>query len=207
MNKYARPLSSSSGLTLLEMLVVLIITSLVAALLMQGFASVLDMRGRLLAHLEYQDRTVHSNRWFRQSVRGLVAELPDHAQRVFNGTPQSFRGTSVAGPDQRSGITQLIEWRIEKGETGLELIYLGEFGHRFTALQLEEGKGSFFYLDGEGKWHSEWPPQRLNAVAPQLPRAVRLQGHYRNEILLWLAAVPAQAEPRRALLPLDQLGL
>ncbi len=207
MNKYAPPRSSSNGLTLLEMLVVLIITSLVAALLMQGFASILDMRGRLLAHLEYQDRIVHSNRWFRQSVRGLVAELPDHAHRVFHGTSENFRGTSVAGPDQRSGITQLIEWRIEKEESGAALIYLGEFGHRFTALKLEEGKASFFYLDAEGTWHSAWPPQQLRAATPQLPRAVRLQARYGNEVLLWLAAVPAHPEPRRALLPLDQLGL
>lgn len=206
MNKYARPLFSSSGLTLLEMLVVLIITSLVAALLMQAFASMLSMRGRLLTHVEYQDRAARSSRWFRQSVHGLVAELPDHQQRVFSGTPEGFRGTSVAGPDLTAGTTQLIEWRLETEEAIRQLVYRGEFDHRFVVLEVGTDNIAFYYLDDEGNWHSHWPPQRLREVSAQLPRAVRLQGHYRNEPLLWLAAVPARPTPRRALLPFDQLG-
>ena len=209
MSKYASPLSSSSGLTLLEMLVVMIITSLVAALLMQAFASMLDMRGRLLTHVEYQDHAARSTRWFRESVRGLVAELPapDRQQRLFSGTPQGFRGTSVAGPDLAAGTTQLIEWRLEAGKKGRQLVYLGEFDHRFVILKLNIDSTAFYYMDGKGSWHSHWPPQQLRDNSPQLPRAVRLQGYYRNEPLLWLAAVPAQPNPRRALLPVEQLGL
>ena len=80
------------GFTLLEMLVVLVLTALVVGMVFEGLGRVADLRVRLARHLDGAlDETIVGS-WFRTSVAALQTDLEGAGGAFRGGEAQQGKG-------------------------------------------------------------------------------------------------------------------
>jgi general secretion pathway protein J len=175
----------SQGFTLLEMLVVILLVSLLASLLMQGFVY---MSGTYYAVERRQLRAQQEELlegWLRDSIHGVIngvdGELSKNNQ--FSGDSTSFSGMSLGSlAGQPQGTPIKIIWSIEQKD-GLILLRYGEAplsGGPMIWYTLKEWPGtvsaSWQYLH-DGQWLTNFPPQTsifARNKKTALPRAISL---------------------------------
>lgn len=172
--------SRQRGFTLLETLVMLIISSLAVMMLFQALAGFNHSRERVAALEGVRNNDAVMLGWIRESFRGVVAidapgttPKPDDPAAGLRGTDQGFTALTVAPLLGPSGVPVKIQWSIENGADGKQLIYR-EAGQAPLTLPLRgTSELQFAYLDHNGKTTTSWPP-KLGVQAP-LPVAIELQ--------------------------------
>ncbi|MEM7017377.1 MAG: hypothetical protein AAF512_08575 [Pseudomonadota bacterium] len=186
------------GLTLLEMLVVLVLTSLLSLLLFQGLGYALTLRTRFVDQLDNLRQGAIQAHWFRSSTAGLIADYEDTPNNhVFKGDEKSFNGLTLVPLDEYAGVPTLFKWELETRQDMQVLRY-----HRSNAevwdiaqWQLRDAESSFRYLGHDGKWHDEWPP-RQGLEPPQLPKAIMLSGYRRQQPFTWFVKMTGRYTPK-----------
>lgn len=183
------------GFTLLEMLVVLIITSLAAGLLMEASTHVLGLQQRLNAQLERLRGPALSADWLRQVVQGLQPDYDDGAHR-FTGTARGFAGLTTNALSgaygglepfavvlQHDAATDTTTLRYAPGAgagavAGRMADALPEdvngAGRAVVLLRWPGNAQRLRYWDDKGAPHEDWPPPL--GQWPPLPRAITLEG-------------------------------
>lgn len=160
--------STHSGLTLLEMMVVLLIAGMAMAL---GFQSLGQWRRAETAITSIQGATQQgalTEAWLRSSLRSLIPI----EEQLFHGTADAFDGICASPVLSHQGGAIDVEWKIETSATGVVLA-LTE-GDSLLELPLPNTvSASFLYVDGSGKAHREWPPKL--GLHDHLPAVVVLQ--------------------------------
>ncbi len=185
---------SDAGFTLLEVLVVLVITSLIMTLLMQGLSYVLQLRGHVGGQLEYQYRTALQEGWYRDLVAGLYPDHRGHPD-LFRGEADRLSGLSAGTLSDFGGMPVRFELRLQGGEDGPELHYSDTHSGDWVLAAWDGAtEAAFSYLDGQGGWHSHWPPKEGDQS--QLPVMVRLAVAQEPIPVEWLAAVNGRREAR-----------
>jgi prepilin-type N-terminal cleavage/methylation domain-containing protein len=138
------------GLTLIEMLVVIVITGLVASLVVQGIGQGLGLFRRVSADQGLIYRELVSLEWLRQTVATAV---PNRAEAdEFIGTPEQLQMLTfrpLLGPE---GVQTPIEWAID-GEGGL----LYREGEQTIAVDIGAPVVGMEFQDAQLAWHSRWP--------------------------------------------------
>lgn len=200
----------AAGFTLLETIVTLVIVSLMVALLMQALSQVLNLRQRVL-RLQAEARTAAlQERWFRESLQGAIADLPD-ALGEFEGDPNRLEFPGVALLDD-DGIGR-VRWEIVGNAGRLALVHHGPTGEPMVVVAGPLSSARFDYRGTDGTWRPQWLPQgtepggaEQDAVEPEaMPRLVRFRAQARSGDIHWLVAVPADPAPASRLLrPEDQ---
>lgn len=184
----------ASGLTLLEMLVVMMIAGMALAL---GFQSLGQWRRAEVAIAGIgsnirQDAMVES--WFRESIRALTpVEDP-----VFSGEGTSLSGITLSPVLAGQGGNTPISWKIENEGSRLFLTLI-EQGQQ-TVLPLPRATGAHFtYIDKEGKEYGQWPPAL--GLADQLPAAITLvlTETDNRDTRVWMAPVSGIRNPPEVL--------
>lgn len=183
--------SPQTGLTLLEMMVVLLIAGMAMAL---GFQSLSQWRRADAAINEIQGATQQgalTEGWLRSSLRSLVPI----DERQFSGTPDRLEGVCVSPVLSHQGGASDVEWKIETGADGVVLV-LTE-GDSLLELPLPDTvSASFGYVDGAGELHSQWPP-RLG-LPNHLPAAIVLvQRSASGHEQAWASAIAGSLNPVR----------
>lgn len=178
----------ASGLTLLEMMVVLMIAGMALALGYQSLAqwrraetSIAGLGGDLR-----QQRL--AQQWFESSLRGL---LPVESA-AFVGDAARLSGVTTRPVLASQGGASAVEWRIDPETPALLL----EEDGKSLRLPLETtGTIRFVYLDQEGKEHDQWPPKL--GLHPHLPAAIALVQQPANgqRPRYWLAAIAGRPDP------------
>lgn len=171
------------GFTLLEMLVVILLVSLLASLMMQGFiymAGIYSTVERRQTQLQTQELL---EGWLRDSVQGLIngidGDLSGAAE--FIGEESFFSGISLTPLGySAAGAPYPVEWRLEQNDSVLRLLY-GETapGTETQWYILREwpnaqASWSYFY---NGEWYRSFPERRRSAINPNepaLPDAIAL---------------------------------
>ncbi|MBV8467549.1 MAG: type II secretion system protein [Burkholderiales bacterium] len=162
-----------SGFTLIEVLVVLGITSLVATILMQALYQTYNVQERFGVQLVRSQRAAMTEDWFRQAIEGLQATRDDDPNR-FLGTPQHLHGVSIAAVSERYGAPEPIDFTLEfSPDTASTALVLHRGDARTTLFDWPGKNGGFIYLDAKGDRHEQWPPELENLN--QLPSAVLLR--------------------------------
>jgi prepilin-type N-terminal cleavage/methylation domain-containing protein len=187
----------ASGFTLVETLVVLVLVSLIATLLTQSLVYVFSLRTRVLEQVDSTRQAALSERWYRQSVNGTVADLAE-LEREFVGTADGFSAVTLAPVHLDYGVPTRIRWELVSDEDRHALTYEAEDAEGFTVLSWQGAPGGFRYLGHDGEWHDQWPP-RFGVETRQLPAAVLFQGWRRGEPRQWLTSIPARKNPRLGL--------
>ncbi len=203
------PARRQRGFTLVEMLVVLVLTALVAAIAFEGLARVADLRLRLARHLDGAlDETV-TGAWFRASIAALQPDLAE-APGVFRGSAAEMSGLTLRPLDLPAGATTPFGWRlrVDAASGTTRLGYRGADG-AWREIAAWPGAGArFLYAGADGEWRSEWPPplsgsapigQVVPRQPPQLPRFVRIDGGSGGESWSMAASVQGSVLPRQSL--------
>ncbi len=157
----------ASGLSLLEMLVVLVLTSLLSTLLIQGlglFFSTMDRVQRYSARAAEDSMPQH---WFAASVRSMVPYLEQ--PRAFVGESDAFEGMTLTALTAEPGLSRRIRWFI----TDLNSVHYRELdGVDWIILHEPRATLAFEYADRAGVWKTQW---RSSAAARQwIPSQIRL---------------------------------
>ena len=180
-------ISRQRGFTLIEMLVVLVLTALVVAIAFDGLGRVADLRVRLARHLDGAlDETIVGS-WFRTSIAALQPDLVG-APDAFRGNATEMNGLTLKPIDLPAGAATAFAWRLqaEAASGTTRLAYRGSDG-TWREIAAWSGAGArFLYAGPDGEWRSEWPPplsglgaplgQVVQRLQPQLPLFVRLDG-------------------------------
>lgn len=194
--------SRTAGFTLLEMLVVLLITGMAMALTFQ----VLGQFQRAHARVGASERTTREQRlsdaWFRESVQGLYpaadpatveAGLSTWLEKaelepVFSGDADGFTGVTLSPVWAGQGIPTVQHWKIIRAPAGARL-ELMESGSPSLQLQLRlphADEMRFLYLDTAGKSYSQWPPAKGQET--QLPASIVLELQNKGSPVFLIAA-------------------
>lgn len=167
------------GLTLLETLVALAISSLVVAVLAQALGQANRIEQQLSTS-PLQFRTVQLRTdWLRLLLESILP-LPENERDQFQGDATVMRGLSSQVPLWPESATApfLLEIVAARGAAGQELTLhtgptpAGSSAGRIVLLSWQAGRGRFSYLTEEGEWVDRWPVQKPSPGRSQLPRAI-----------------------------------
>ena len=181
--------STQRGLTLLEVLVVLLIAGMAIAL---GFQSLGQWRRaqqsitQVTSSLQEVD-LAHS--WWRESAEGLIADRA----RPFKGDSTSFSGSSLRPVTSHQGGATPLTWTLATSSMQWQLS-LTENQSTLAIPLRDARKAEFGYLDALGKSHDTWPPK--NGTHNHLPDAVLLtQEMPSGRTRIWVAAIRSSKTP------------
>ena len=191
------------GFTLLEVLVVMILTGLVSTILFEGLAQAVRIRQNAGVESAQLQRDAMRLAWYRQLVNGLIPDLPNGATR-FQGGPTSFRGLSLnpvsvdSGALAPVGVTLAVDVATRTTALRVSSDESAAATKTIDLLHLAGTDFAFAYLDDDGHRSSVWPPQTL-AARPQLPAAIWIvdtQSSDRSELLTATVLGLRDAPPR-----------
>ena len=180
------------GLTLLELLTVLVLAVLLGTLVVQGTGFFLG-RYRTVGHAGRESlRMLLQQHWFVSTVEGMVPSL--RGRRRFRGEETSFEGTTLRPLATRPGLPVNVRWSIGPHDgRSSTLAYEEERGVEWTVSTLPESNLSFEYADPTGRWHDRWPLDvRSRQGIPSMIRLVSDSGR-----VVWLARTDLFPEPVR----------
>lgn len=190
------------GFTLIEVLVVLVITALVSTLLFQALAQVYRLHERFGEQLAQSRAGAMRVDWYRQVLQGLQTDYADGKQR-FVGDARHLAGLSATPLTESGGAPQWLTLEVAADTSvGGELRY--SYGSRSTALLQwsSPGRAEFAYLDDAGAEHAVWPPQ-ASGVWPQLPAAVLFRWPKREGADVLVATPAGSREAKIRAMPLS----
>lgn len=177
-------------MTLLELLVVLVMTSLLGTLVIQGVGFFLGRYETVMRVGRESSLALLPQRWFVSTVAGMVPSL--RSGRRFEGRDTSIQGVTMQPLAAQSGRPVRIQWRIDLSDDGSPVVrYAEEEGVEWTVLTSTETDVSFQYADPAGQWHDHWPLDgRPRQVLPSMVRLVAETGR-----TVWVARPALFPEP------------
>lgn len=161
-----------SGFTLIEVLVVLIMTGTITGVLFQALERAYRLQDRFGVELFGAQQGQMATDWYRQTVQGLRTDYPD-GKNLFKGNEQEFSGLSDNSLGSQYGAPTPIRWQIRTNlRSGLiDLVYL-EQDKETTILSWPTKGTRFVYVDDQHTQHDTWPPPF--GLWPQLPKQIQL---------------------------------
>lgn len=167
-----KALQNQSGFTLLEVIVVLMISGLVAVILMQGLSLTLEARLRVTEAIEDIDQRGIQASILTTPLQGVLPDYPDGPD-VFFGDDKRIRGLTLS-PLQGTygaptGFGMVMEYDSIDDTT---ILTYYERGYDPVELARWKGNtGNFTYRGRTGDWARAWPPRRDDVV--QAPRTIQ----------------------------------
>lgn len=181
------------GFTLIEILVVLIMTGMVSGILFQAIERAYRLQERFGIELFSAQQGQMATDWYRQTIQGLRPDYPD-GKSQFKGTQNEFSGLTDLSLGQNQGMPTAITWQLrnnpESGQT--ELRYL-ESQQATTILAWPRTEAHFVYMDDKQAPHELWPPPL--GLWPQLPSQIQLISRDRGEAIAIIATPMCTAKP------------
>ena len=190
------PPAAQLGLTLVEMLVVLVLVSLLGTLLIQGAGFFLGQYATVTRVHRDASLAALRQHWFVTTVQGMVPSRL--AARRFAGDASSFEGVTLQPLAAESGLPVRVRWSIgdaaaaNAGARGADsVVYTEAGGASWTVLAAaDEERLAFEYADATREWLATWSAEE-NA-RERIPRMVRLvSGDGRT---LWFARLALYPE-------------
>lgn len=192
------------GFTLVEMLVVMVLTSIASVILFQGLSFAFRVQERSGSELFDSQQGAMRRDWYRQTLQAL---MPDHAdgEHRFRGERRRLGGLTLAPLRGGHGVLTPFSWEIRyDAKVGVTNLGYGD-GNRDgisdepVLTWAEDRKDIHFeYHDADGIVHSEWPPF-LGKTVPQVPALIvlRLDGVGGPEVILAAPKGPREPPLRR----------
>lgn len=202
----------SRGMTLLEMLVVLVLMAFITVLVSQA----LEQMGRIErllqgTRLNAAHRAVQAA-WLKEALESLLPAEIDSPQR-FGGAERRLHGITSSPPsDVALGLAQLQLEMVYLPTVGVTELRLGLASPQEADATLRETPdtqvaarwsgdvGRFRYMDAQGQWQPTWPPPGIEErLAPLLPVAIMVETNQaeRPSLLAAISATPIGMPSRR----------
>ena len=182
------------GLTLLEMMVVLVLVSLLGTLLVQGASFFFGKYAAVKrVHRDLSLTALHRH-WFVSTVQAMAPSRRE--ARRFVGDAFSFEGVTLQSLGGEPGMPVRARWSVG-GEEGSKVVAYAEGGGApWTVLALDGEAPTFQYADSAGQWRDRWPiadDAPRNPAWEAIPRMVRLVSEAGRTV--WLAHLDLFPEP------------
>lgn len=162
-----------AGVSLLEVLVVMVITSLASTIVFQGFSQITIIDRQFSAQNDFMRDQAMTRSWWRSSVESIQ---PDYigGNSTFKGSPKELSGLSTSALGPLYGTPQPIRWTLEflpqRGTVNL----ISHTGKTASIVHSWPGNaGEFFYYDNDSQRHTNWPPG--SGTPPQIPSMIELR--------------------------------
>lgn len=184
-------MAGQRAFTLLEMLVVLILSGMITAILMQGLHQVFRLQTHFGKELFNTQHGEMYTEWFRGSVNGLMPDYEDGKNR-FKGTAREFSGLTLSPLDTATEALVPFSWRLKfDSQSGDTQLQYGQTDSVAAVLSWQGNSGRFIYFDSNSDPHDTWPP--FLGKWPQLPKAIYLESQNAEEQRI-IVAVPKGLE-------------
>lgn len=197
MGRLVREQAVPRGFTLLEMLVVLILTGMISTLLFQALQQVFRLETHFGRELFISQEGEMYTEWFRQTVNGLVPDHPSGRNR-FAGNGREIAGLTISPIDTMTGSLVPFAWhlRFDAGSGRTQLRY-GTGEKAMVVMEWPGNSGRFVFYDGKDQAHDSWPPAL--GKWPQLPKAVFLEtmNPLDRRVVVAVPRGPDEALPRQ----------
>lgn len=171
---------SDKGFTLLEVIVVLTITSLITAILMQGLGIVLNTRLRVADELVRIETVSLQNSVIKSPLVGVLPGL-DESENSFSGQERRIKGLTLTPLRGTMGAPTSFEMALQyvSRDNVTELVYLEEGYNPVRLAKWEGDTGEFSYRGRSGDWRTSWPP-RPGVLNPdekfkQTPSSIKIE--------------------------------
>ncbi|MDR3733971.1 MAG: type II secretion system protein [Acidobacteriaceae bacterium] len=195
----------STGFTLIEVLVVLLIVSMIVTVLISGLGRVFQLRSRLAPYLDRVEDVGMLTDWVRHSIDGLVPDYDDGAHK-FTGTASGFSGLTLRALDQRLGEPIPLGWELVDDQQGHTILRYHAADGSVIDAAAWTGPGVFAYQGKDHAWVDTWPPPsseftlddtvgNATRVDPQLPTLIRLSGRLADHDWIVIAAPHGPTKP------------
>ena len=176
--------AAARGLTLVEMLVVLVLVSLLGTLVIQSTGFFLGQYAALDRLQRKSSLSALREHWFASTIAAMVPSRL--AARRFVGDKSAFEGVTLQPLAAASGRPVRVRWSIDG-----DRVFYAERGLRpWIILGVPGSTLRFEYSDSTGGWHDSWPQEENR---DQIPRMVRLLSS--DGRVLWLAHFDLFPEP------------
>ena len=165
---------AARGFTLLEVLVVLVITGMISAILIQGLGVTLNVRNSIAATILDLKSVVLNRNIIAEPVIGVIPDYPEKPY-AFRGDRDAMQGLTIRSLDHQNGVPRpfRLYFQRDMAQNSTALIFQTE-GQESHVLGRWPGSSGFFaYHDLTGGWQEVWPPPRDDR-APQTPWLVRI---------------------------------
>ena len=180
---------NAQGLTLFEMLVVLVLVSLLGTLLVQGVGFFLGKYATVKrVHREASLAALHQH-WFVSSVQAMAPSRLE--ARRFAGDASSFKGVTLQPLAAEPGLPVWARWSIEDDGESEHVVYAEEGGAMWTIFTSDDSGLAFQYADAARQWHDRWPV--ASDSRDRIPRMVKLISTGGRTV--WLARFELFPEP------------
>jgi len=183
----------SSGFTLLEILVVLVLLSMVMSMLMQGLSLIYELRGRILNQIDQQRVTFLREHLLTDLISGITPDAPQ-ADAVFAGDENGFYGLSLHSMQGDVGVPGVVRLWFESIKQQNCLLYQQDAYPEVEMGCWQNSDIRFSFIDEHGVSYSDWPI--ANSNLPQLPSAVTLQVGDGEMASGWFMPIRARTQPR-----------
>ena len=175
---------AARGLTLVEMLVVLVLVSLLGTLVIQGTGFFLGQYAAIDRIQRDSSLAALREHWFASTVAAMIPSRL--AARRFVGNNAAFEGVTLQPLAAEAGRPVRVRWSIEAGR----VLYTERGSQPWTVLSVRDGTLMFQYADTAGGWRERWPQHEKREY---IPRMVRLRSS--DGRVLWLAHFDLFSEP------------
>ena len=180
---------TAQGLTLIEMLVVLVLVSLLSTLLIQGVGFFLGKYATVKRVHRASSLATLRQQWFISSVQAMVPSRLE--ARRFTGDASSFQGVTLQPLVAEPGLPVRARWFIGDDGEANSVVYAEEGGTTWTVWTADGVRLAFQYADAARQWHDRWPV--ASDTRERIPRMVRLIAT--NGRTVWLASLNLFPEP------------
>ncbi|EKP0280163.1 type II secretion system protein [Aeromonas bestiarum] len=192
-------ISRQRGVTLLELLVVMVMLAVISTLLMQGLSVALSTYDKVRQRQYEGVPRMLASSWYIESVAGIEAQLD--AERQFKGDASSMSGISHSALVSRNGQVQPMGWRISQMPDGSVGLQYQQPGIAWTVARWPAGaKAHFVYRDHDGTPQKQWPPpDKLISLVPdgRVPSAVLFEVTFPSRPPLhWYVSILGRRLPR-----------
>jgi hypothetical protein len=189
----------------MEMLVMLVVTSLVITLLMEGFSYVMTLRVRFMNQVEVQTAGLMESYWFRGVCAAMAPDKSD-GQDIFWGDDGRLHGLTIAPLRAPQGAPTPVDLELITDEEEIILQYREYGGEPWELGRWTASDAWLSYLDETGQWLRQWPVQgssrastvKETIVQPpkQLPKGILLQVKETRGVLTWFVDLPGRQAPK-----------